>query len=171
MIPWWKLTLTLNKDNKHNFIQRVDEIMKIKSQTLNQSGASAVEFALILIPLMLILFGIVEFSVLFYNQAMLTNASREGARVGIRYEWGSAGEGEWPPESDVTSVVNTYVGGRLISFGPATVGTTVTDNNTMRHGAPRTVTVTYPYSFLILPNFVSGIADFNLTAQTIMRLE
>ena len=66
--------------------------MKIKSQTLNQSGASAIEFAFLLPVLLLFLFGIIEFSVLFYNKAMITNASREGARAGINFDWdGSEG--------------------------------------------------------------------------------
>jgi Flp pilus assembly protein TadG len=151
----------------------VEAIMKIKSETLNQSGASAIEFALVLPVLLLFLFGIIEFSVLFYNKAMITNASREGARVGIRYEWGSAGIGDWTDTNTVEAVVNAYVGNLLITFSgsnPAVV-TTVTDIVPIGHGTPRTVTVTYPYTFLILPNFVSSLADFNLTAQTVMLLE
>ena len=49
----------------------------------HQKGAVAVEFALILPVLVLLLFGIVEFSLLMYNKQILTNASREGARYGI----------------------------------------------------------------------------------------
>ena len=48
-----------------------------------ERGAAAIEFALILPLLLLILFGIIEFSILLYDKAMLTNASREGARLGI----------------------------------------------------------------------------------------
>ena len=53
--------------------------MKLK----NQRGASAVEFAVVLFPLVLLVFGIIDFGFLLYNKAMLTNASREGARAGI----------------------------------------------------------------------------------------
>ena len=49
----------------------------------NQRGASAVEFALILPILICVLFGIVEFGLLMYDKAVITNASREGARAGI----------------------------------------------------------------------------------------
>ena len=56
--------------------------MRIKFAS--QKGAAMVEFALILIPLlMLITFGIIEFGMFMYNQQVLTNASREGARAGI----------------------------------------------------------------------------------------
>ena len=55
--------------------------MRIKFAS--QKGAAMVEFALILIPLLLITFGIIEFGMFMYNQQVLTNASREGARAGI----------------------------------------------------------------------------------------
>ena len=46
-------------------------------------GASAVELALLFPFIMAILFGIIEFSFLLYDKAMITNAAREGARAGI----------------------------------------------------------------------------------------
>lgn len=46
-------------------------------------GVSAVEFA-ILLPLLLVIFaGIVDFGLMLYNKAMITNAAREAARAGI----------------------------------------------------------------------------------------
>jgi len=46
-----------------------------------QRGAAAVEFALVLpVPLLLIM-GLIEFSLIFNSQISLTNAAREGARV------------------------------------------------------------------------------------------
>ena len=50
---------------------------------LNERGASAVEFALLLPVLMLILFGIIEFGMVMYSREVLTNAISEGARAGI----------------------------------------------------------------------------------------
>ncbi len=79
-----------------------------------QSGASAVEFAIVLPILVLLVFGIIEFSVAFYDKAMITNASREGARAGIVFRV--------PPVTDeeITNVVNTYLGSSLITFGGPT---------------------------------------------------
>ena len=57
-------------------------LFKLKNQE-SQKGAAAVEFALILPILVLLLAGIVEFSILLYNQQIITNASREGARAAI----------------------------------------------------------------------------------------
>ena len=49
----------------------------------NRNGTAIVEFAIVLPVLLLILMGIIEFSFVLYDKAVLTNASREGARAGI----------------------------------------------------------------------------------------
>jgi Flp pilus assembly protein TadG len=145
--------------------------MKIKKQTLNQSGASALEFALLLPVLLLILFGIIEFSVLFYNKAMITNASREGARFGISYVFDNNGEnGEHPSVAQIETVVSNYIGNMLITFGTENIDTDVSDNATGAGDTLR-VTVSYDYDFLILPNFADKIANLTLKAHTKMRLE
>ncbi|KQQ20870.1 pilus assembly protein TadE [Rathayibacter sp. Leaf299] len=52
----------------------------MSSRLHEDSGAVALEFALLLPILMVILVGIVEFSLLFTAQTTITNAAREGAR-------------------------------------------------------------------------------------------
>lgn len=47
----------------------------------SDSGAVAVEFALVMVPLLLILFGIIDFGFAFDNQLAVTAAAREGART------------------------------------------------------------------------------------------
>ncbi len=47
------------------------------------TGVAAVEFALVVPLLLVILFGIIDFGFMLYDKAMLTNAAREGARAGI----------------------------------------------------------------------------------------
>mgnify|MGYP000562308091 FL=1 len=47
-----------------------------------ENGQSAVEFALVLPILLLIVCGILDFGWLFYNQLSVENACREGARGG-----------------------------------------------------------------------------------------
>ena len=49
----------------------------------NEAGAALVEAALIMIPFLLLLFGVIEFGLLLYDQQVLNNAAREGARAGI----------------------------------------------------------------------------------------
>ena len=47
----------------------------------NEKGQTLVEFALVLLPLMLIVLGIIEFGWLFSGRIILTGAAREGART------------------------------------------------------------------------------------------
>ena len=58
-----------------------------------QEGASAVEFALLLPLLVLLLFGFIEFGFAFNTRIQATNAAREAARlavVGVE-DWGDVG--------------------------------------------------------------------------------
>lgn len=132
----------------------------------NQSGAAAIEFALVLPVLVLILFGIIEFSIMLYDKAMITNASREGARAGIVYAYPDR-----VSETEIIAVVNQYCQDHLISFDEAsTVSTNVTPGTGA--GDPLTVNVTYEYGFLVLPNFMTGLTGpINLSAETVMRME
>jgi len=47
----------------------------------SEKGASAVEFALILPILIILVFGIFEFGIAFNNYITITHAAREGARI------------------------------------------------------------------------------------------
>lgn len=51
------------------------------SNPRSEQGAAAVEFALVLIPLIILLLGIIEFGYIFNQQLTVTNSAREGARV------------------------------------------------------------------------------------------
>jgi Flp pilus assembly protein TadG len=47
-----------------------------------ECGAAAVEFALVLVPLLLILLGTIDWGYYFFVRAVAGNAAREGARAG-----------------------------------------------------------------------------------------
>jgi Flp pilus assembly protein TadG len=132
----------------------------------HQRGATAVEFAIVFPLLILLMFGIIEFSVILYDKAMITNASREGARAGIVSQLVRVSD------SQIQSVVDNYCRLYLISFrsGAAPVTTVARTGSTF--GSELSVTVTYTYSFLALPQFVTGLmGPMNLTARTVMRME
>ncbi len=75
----------------------------IKLLKQNEKGQSLVEFAFILLPLLLILLGIMEFGWLFSGQIVVTGAAREGARVAA-----VGGSGE-----DIDAAVNRHIEGGL----------------------------------------------------------
>jgi len=139
-------------------------------------GAAMVELAIILPIMLLVLFGIIELGLIMYNKAVITNASREGARTGIVYR-ANAATGVYEPYGVpyIEGVVNTYLdnGNRLIPPGPPTI--TVPSGICVQTVPPApafslNVTVTYSYNFFILPvNWLTG--PINLAAETIMRCE
>ena len=134
-------------------------------RTKSEKGQSLVEFALILPLLVITVLGIAEFSILLYDKAVLTNASREGARFGIvarapRYT-----------ADDIRPVVEAYCANHLITFGGSASVNVTASHPVQQFGYDLTVTVTYPYSFLALPRFIGIGNTLNLRAVTVMKYE
>ena len=135
--------------------------MKIREQR----GMAAIEFAIVLPVLVSLLFGTIEFSLLLYNQQVITNASREGARFGIV---------EGAPrksEDQIKATVENYCAGNLVTFGDdqdilPSVEVTGAGGS---FGEDLTVRVTYNYGFLVLSNL--GFSPKDLVAQTVMIME
>lgn len=134
----------------------------------NQNGAAAVEFAIVFPILLVLVFGIIEFSIMLYNKAMITNASREGARTGIVFAIPRVSD------TDITSVINTYCSNSLITFGDQnTPVVAISRSGTgSEAGDILTVSVSYHYDYLVLPNLIESlISGMDLTATTVMRME
>ena len=133
----------------------------------DQKGVAALEFALILPLLVLLAFGIIEFSVLLYDKAVITNASREGARKGIVYAYPDR-----IADGEIMDTVNNYCSDYLISLGGTSTINTDISRSGDSSGDPLIVRVSYRYNFLVLPNFISELASgINLVAETVMRME
>jgi Flp pilus assembly protein TadG len=134
-----------------------------------ERGSAAVEFAIISVVLISVLFGIIEFGILLFNKHILTNASREGARAGVVMRV--------PRVSDAAIIarVNAYAQEHMVSFDTASsLTTTITPPQASRVGASlfgteMEVVVTYPFDFLVLSSF--GLGPITLTAKTRMRME
>jgi Flp pilus assembly protein TadG len=144
----------------------------VKAHLNNQRGTSAVEFAIVLPLLVVFIFGIIEFGLVFYNKAMVTNASREAARAGIVYRD--------PPVTvaEIQSVVDNYCGGMLVSFGSSSGAvTTVPSGECANHGNELVVNVAYRYDFLLIPDFLTTFfsgglpGSIDVSAVTRMRCE
>ena len=121
------------------------------------------EFALLLPVLMMVLFGIIEFGMALYRQAILTNASREGARLGIVQSV--------PPITN--AAVNAKIDAYLTAAGiaPGTVTRTPPPVLTGGTNSNVTVTLTLPYTFVTLPGLTGLTPTINLVAMTVMRHE
>lgn len=149
-------------------------------QISEQRGTAMVEFAFVAPLFFLLLFGIIEFSVILFDKATITNASREAARAGIVFRDGdrSIGGGSVGLETtQIKAVASDYAANYLISLGgTSNITTTVsrTDNNgngIFDVGDSLTVDIVYPYSFLVLPAFADSLADYSLGATTVMLAE
>jgi Flp pilus assembly protein TadG len=144
----------------------------VKALIDNQRGTTAVEFAIILPLLVVFVFAIIEFGLVFYNKAMVTNASREAARAGIVYRD--------PPltVAEIQGVVDDYCGGMLVTFGSSSgATTTVPSGECANHGDELVVNVAYQYEFLLIPDFLTAFfaggmpGSIDISAVTRMRCE
>ena len=126
-----------------------------------QRGASAVEMALVLPLLMLIVFGVVDAATALYDYAAINHATRVGARWGTIPTNNPTGTawactGTTTGSSDPCQIANTAISGLLISYKATTSpSTTATGGGTP--GATLSVTTTYTFkgtftgAFLTLP--------------------
>lgn len=164
----------------------------------SEKGVSAVEFALIAPLLFVLTFGIIEFALLLFDKAVVTNASREGARAAIVFHTDGSPlpEGYTPltiPE--IQEVVTNYANNYLINLGQSGENDIVSTNIVVNYSNDPTtdgswgsgppvfdeewyvrVTVLYTYDFLVLPNLTAllgGTFDgtIDLVGRTVMRME
>ena len=142
------------------------KIVKLANTRCRQRGAAAVEFAVILPLLVVLVFGMIEFGIMFYNKAVITNASREGARAGIT----------GLTNSQIETIVKDYSNTNLINLG------NVSENDIDPMGDPDddmiisldaqndlTVRIEYGYDFLL--GSLLGFTKTTIEARTVMRME
>lgn len=99
-------------------------------------GTAAIEFGLVLPLLMLILVGIIDFGNIYFTRLAMTNAAREGARVGVTMNEANA-------EGAALAAANAYL-------DQAGITASVTATTPSQENPTVTVTVTIdPYEPLI----------------------
>lgn len=122
----------------------------------------AVEFALFLPVLLMVIFSIIELGNAWYSKQMLINASREGARYTSLYQDANI------TEQDVVSQVQTQLNGAGYPYGYSVAVNGI-------NGAPGdqvSVTIDSPYQFPVLGALISNLqGSITLTATTVMRHE
>jgi hypothetical protein len=158
--------------------------MNMNATLNNPRGAAAVEFAIVLPLLVMFVFGIVEFGIVFYNKAMITNASREAARAAIVHRAPALDVVQMKDE--VKSAIVKYLGNPADPPNSLLIPTNapwdqMLDETKLNFcndaGDEINVTLEWDYSFIMLPDFLTawfggGLpGTIKISAITKMRCE
>lgn len=129
-----------------------------------------VEFGLILLPLLMLIFGIIKFGILFGQYTTLTNATAYGARTLAV----NRGAGTGPPNA--CSLANTALDTAATTLSTSHITINISfpspDTSTcsaLVAGDAATVQATYPCDLQIL--FLNVWPSCTLAAQTTVRVE
>jgi Flp pilus assembly protein TadG len=124
---------------------------------LGDAGGVAIEFAMLFPVLMLVIYGIVEFSHYGFTQMTLSDAARSGTRYAVV-------NGGTSPAPATNSTITTIVRNSATRLTPADVGVVATFVPNNMPGSVAQVDVTYPFTPLL-----SGVLPpLTLTAQSRM---
>jgi Flp pilus assembly protein TadG len=135
-----------------------------------RSGAAAIETALIMIPMLMMFFGIFEYGRLLMDWNMLNNAAREGCRYAL------VNNTSVTINTQVQSVVKTFIGNEIANYSNFTItvsGTHAgasTPVNNLAAGDLISVTVTGKYKFMNIIPFVT-MPTLNMTSTVTMVCE
>lgn len=137
--------------------------MKVGRRLGSSRGAELVEFAIILPLLLTLVGGIIDFALMMQAFEAVSNAAREGARMGTLAGYNLA--------TDVPARVNSYLTAANLPGGATTTASNVTIA-AGGAGAPAapgvSVTVAYPYTFRMIGSIVPPVT---LTSTAVMRKE
>jgi Flp pilus assembly protein TadG len=155
----------------------------------DQQGAYAVEFAILMPVLLLLLFGIVDFGHCISMKQIMVNAAREGARYGTVYQTDASGNrlllNNLNPSIE-NYIINTSAenGGKggvglqsLLAADANPVitkgGSACTESNPLSlAGEDLTITITAEKKWLVIGNLIPGLGNsITLTSTTNMRCE
>lgn len=145
-------------------IDKRQRMVRRLSASSEQCGAAAVEFALLLPVLIALLVGTVDMGLMLYDKAVITNASREGARAGIVLR------NPKPSSAEITSVVQQYTQANLISLLPSNAPQVkVLQSSPAVYPNPLQVSVSYTFKGLLLGNLMQSLGTpWVIHASTVM---
>lgn len=139
--------------------QRTSRLLaRLRRRRFGEGGAAAVEFAMILPVLLLILFGIVQFGLLFSVQNQMINAAREAARA-MAVEGATETEGE--------NLANAL----LAAYGDMNFTVNAIDADPSNGNPNVSVTVQIPATDAVMVDFLGVLDGKNITQQIVMRQE
>jgi Flp pilus assembly protein TadG len=138
-------------------------------------GVAMVEFALILIILLTILLGVIQFGLIWYTKYAVTCASREGARYGVVYQAAADGT-RIPPVNlspTIQQVVTTYLSKLCptLNSGMYTIYVGGTGYTTGTAGTDLIVRVTCQNPWNLLGWLIPSLDSLSFKAETTMKCE
>jgi len=156
-----------------------------------EHGGVAVEFAIIFPILVLLVFSIVDFGHAWYMRHVMSDASREGARYGTRYQTAPGNTTQRLLPTALSPSISDYIlktaaqnggsrGWGLKSLLPADANPTASPtgaaatetSGTKLAGEDLTVTVNATKTWFVLGSIMPGFgSSTNLTVSTTMKCE
>jgi Flp pilus assembly protein TadG len=135
-----------------------------------QRGAAALEFAIVLPVLILLLVGIVDFGMVMGAQSQVANAAREGARAGALT--GSQSQAISAATNGISDMPGATNSGTNVTVACTTVSGTACSltDTTPDTGSTITVTVTYVHTWLS-PVMLGFSPTITLQGKSQMRIE
>jgi Flp pilus assembly protein TadG len=145
-------------------------VHRLERRLSNARGAELIELAVALPILLLIIGGIVDFAILFQRFEVVTNAAREGARMGTLAGYSVADIQDRATSYLTASGLTDAAPAPTVAYGTAPVGAGGGTIDVV------TVTVQYPHAFVILGPIMqmvggSSLATITLSASSTMRRE
>jgi Flp pilus assembly protein TadG len=145
--------------------------MVIRRLRGQRKGATAVETALVIMPVIMLIFGVFEYGFLLMNWNLLNNAAREGCRYAVVNNTSTT------IGTDVQTIASGFMAGESKNFNAFTVTVSGTHQgvstpvNNLVAGDMLTVTVSGQYRFLnIIP--LGGLpATMPITSSVVMVCE
>jgi Flp pilus assembly protein TadG len=131
-----------------------------KFQSKKQQGQTMAEFTLVLPVLAILLFGVIQFGIVFNNYLAVTDAVRAGAR--------QAAVARYLPAAEREAKVEAKVRASAENLDQDILEVSVEPSDDWEPGSDVTVTATYEYSINLLGKVVK---DGLLTSKTTERVE
>lgn len=161
------------------------ETVAIRKEPGSERGQAIIELALTLPLLLLIVLGVFDFGLMFQKYEVVTNAAREGARVGVLPDY-------TPADAALRAQQYMAVGGLPVSTAPRVCGaaiaanswcaqavvsnTTITGSSPPRSVDQITMTVEFDYEYQFVGPMMSlfggsSLGVGRLRAVSTMRIE
>ncbi len=165
---------------------RSHRILRYPFRSLPKTGQTLVEFALVVPLLLTIVFGIIEFGVLFSVYVGLTNGAREGARAGSTFQYDCPtttpncrvnrtvsslrADVDTDRQTRILEAVNATLNPLIVRSRLSTVITYTPDNSTSSYRYGEKVTVRLTYQHRLFFNLL-GTPTLTMRARSTMRIE